>query len=224
MTTLNCYKLMHNGVSFTVKHIHDEDSGPPWAMSDGHGVISNWEYRSAESHEWILCQDGRQARFYDVDASIAKALAEGWDAPPYGGTDQERATRAVKADFAFLRGWCLDEWQYIGIEVCVESEPDVSEALWGIESNAGEYLDTVARELADEILMRYRPTVRVDQQDLIDVVNFAWGGWSAKRQWVREHWRPDQVQSMRELKELRNVLRRVGAVAYRIDVYKNRWR
>lgn len=64
---------------------------------------------------------------------------------------------AAMADFERLRAWCADEWCYIGAvvrragdcECCGETE-----SLWGIESDAGEYVREVATELAEQLADR----------------------------------------------------------------------
>jgi len=66
--------------------------------------------------------------------------------------------RAALADFDRLRRWCNDDWSYVGVIVapvcpcCDEAKWDDAQSLWGIESDAGEYLQEVARELAGEFV------------------------------------------------------------------------
>ena len=69
-------------------------------------------------------------------------------------TPREYAARAARADYEYLRKWCNDEWSYVGVVVrradacpcCGETE-----SLWGVESNAGDYLREVAEELAEQL-------------------------------------------------------------------------
>ena len=64
------------------------------------------------------------------------------------------AARAARADFERLRDWCLDRWHWCGVVVVMlDDEGDELDraSLWGIESDAGQYLDEVAAELADEL-------------------------------------------------------------------------
>lgn len=68
------------------------------------------------------------------------------------------AAKAARADYEYLRGWCNDEWSYCGIIVTAYRD-DIelgSASLWGIESNAGEYLRDVANELLEEALGQAR--------------------------------------------------------------------
>lgn len=75
-------------------------------------------------------------------------------------TPRAYAAGAAEADFERLRQWCNDEWTYVGIVVdLLDDEGDPmgeTESLWGIESDASEYLDEVAHELAGEILHRLK--------------------------------------------------------------------
>lgn len=69
-----------------------------------------------------------------------------------------REVSPVDADRHYLRGFCADEWNYIGVSVRIigaDGEPigdDYMHAIWGIESNAGEYINETACELARDIL------------------------------------------------------------------------
>lgn len=68
-------------------------------------------------------------------------------------TARQYAAGAALVDFESLRDWCNDSWSYVGIVVTDDATGD-SESLWGIESDAGEYLQEVRDELADQILDR----------------------------------------------------------------------
>jgi len=72
-------------------------------------------------------------------------------------TPRAYAAGAAMADYDRLRRWCADEWCYIGVvvrragdcECCGETE-----SLWGIESDAGEYVREAATELAEQLAER----------------------------------------------------------------------
>lgn len=67
---------------------------------------------------------------------------------------QEYAALAAMQDFKRLKAWCDDEWHYVGVRVELladDETADGEESLWGIESDAGKYLDDVAAELIDEL-------------------------------------------------------------------------
>jgi len=72
-------------------------------------------------------------------------------------TPRQYAAEAARRDYERMRQWCNDVWSYVGVIVapvcpcCDEIDESESRSLWGIESDAGDYLQEVARELADEI-------------------------------------------------------------------------
>jgi len=151
----------HKGVTFTFQTERDDGHGEPWKESDGHGVVSGWDFRDAIRGEWVLARDRGYKRFYNWFETMAIAKRDGWGlhddeiaklAVKLKRTPTKRDIRkeAVRRDFNFLRGWCSDEWNYVGVTVSARGVEDQS--LWGIESNAGDYLMEVARDLADEAL------------------------------------------------------------------------
>ena len=142
-----------NGRRFRFTLEPDTDHGPPWEEEDGHGPVSNWTRRGKRPGEVVLCEDRGSKRYYDVQAATETAKRDGWDAPPYGGTPGERAARAVAADLQRLRDWCEDRWSYVGVVVTevLNDRNGRSDSLWGIESDAGDYLTEVAYQLADEL-------------------------------------------------------------------------
>ena len=78
-----------------------------------------------------------------------RARREGYSGPA--------AVQAVEREFDRLRGWCNDDWRYVGVIVTlldVDGEPtDESESLWGVDDD-GDYKDVVAGELASELHSR----------------------------------------------------------------------
>lgn len=73
----------------------------------------------------------------------------------------EYAAMAARSDFERLQGWCDDQWNWCGVVVTVEREGVelASASLWGIESDAGDYLVTVANEILDEALGEARAKI-----------------------------------------------------------------
>lgn len=137
--------------------VPDNTMGPPWLEHDGHGPVTDWVTRHKAPGEMVLSEDRGRSRFYDFAEACRIALRDGWDSPPFGqGTPRQRAARAALADFHRLRAWCNDEWHWVGVEVApVDAHgPDWrrSVSLWGIESDADEYLAEVARDLVSEVL------------------------------------------------------------------------
>lgn len=156
------------GFDVTATIHEDGDAETPWDGEDGHGPVSEWTNRAKRPGERVLIEDsrGKQRRLYDVTAALEIARRDGWDAEPYGtGTKRERAARAVEADFKYLRAYCRDEWQYVGVVLSVSRRGIVLDkhaaSLWRIEANCGhnDYLTEVANELLPEALEKARATL-----------------------------------------------------------------
>ena len=163
-----------NGRTFIVTMPNDDSGDAPWERSDCHGIVSDWRYdggwrsenTTKKPGERELCRDRGQARYYDFAGTIAKAKKEGW-----GLCEEDRLAlqrrlkqkpsqkqiiaQAVENDFEYLRRWCTDQWSYIGVVVSLDdgAERDVDHvaSLWGIESDADDYIVETAHALADEI-------------------------------------------------------------------------
>jgi hypothetical protein len=145
------------GRTVTVNWFPDYDSPAPWDHEDGHGPVSDWTRRDKQPGEMVLCEDRGTRRFYDFSEAVAIARRDGWDCEPYGqGTPGERAHRAAMADFQHLRGWCLDEWQYVGYVVEIDGEefPEIEGSLWGIDSPSMDYFEKEAFATVAEFLTR----------------------------------------------------------------------
>lgn len=154
------------GRTFLFRVEPDYDAGPPWEREDGHGLVSEWRsagysgYAPKAPGERPLCSDRCATRFYDFAGAVRRARSEGWRATEdrfrWDLKPGELAARAAEEDFDRLRQWCNDQWGYIGVlvqEVDGEGNPIGPEvSLWGIESDAGEYLKEVADELASELI------------------------------------------------------------------------
>lgn len=142
----------------TARVEYDDNTGAPWEEHDGHGPVSDWTGRDKHPGERVLTDDNRGwRRYYDIQEATKIARRDGWDAPPYGeGTAGQRAARAVEVDFRRLRDWCRDEWCWVGVVLSVSRNGVVLDkyaaSLWGIESDAEEYLAEVANELLSEAL------------------------------------------------------------------------
>jgi hypothetical protein len=146
-------EFTHRGFTFVANIYYAEDFGPPWKEHDGHGPVSDWTKRPKGPGEMILHQDCGSYHYYNFAEAVKIAKREGWDAPPYGGTKEERAHRAAMADYQYLRRWCNDDWQWVGISVVLHGEQDqFAHAVWGIESDAAECLKEVRVTLADDLL------------------------------------------------------------------------
>lgn len=166
-----------NGRNYRVTIEHDDTCCAPWEDCDGmidvirvphdYGRLSG---PSKKPSEYVFHRGDRGCYSYvvDIPQAIEKALGEHWgisDAARSGVemargrkmTDREVAVYAAHQNIEFIRGWCADEWYYVGVSVSLlndEGEPDGEHgaALWGIESISGEYIrDDVVPELIGDI-------------------------------------------------------------------------
>lgn len=163
--------IMYKGRELTIEHYYDQDSGPPWGNDCGTGEVSDWTSKDRK-HPWerILCTDDRgkrSVRLYDWRETMLKARKDGWG---LGTNDFMKLTCelrrcptagqvaevAVQRDFDWLRGWCNNDWYYIGI-VVTDDETDESESLWGIESDCHDYIKELEAELCEQV---YLPSIK----------------------------------------------------------------
>lgn len=141
----------------------DEDSGPPWENCDGHGVVTDWMSKENKRAGYrVLSEDHGSYRYYDFAASCKRALAEHWNAPPYGqGTAKQRAERAAEADYEFLRAWCADDWCYVGVIVKLfhNGAKAAEDSCWGIETWK-DYHQEHAVDMVNELLCQHAEELR----------------------------------------------------------------
>lgn len=143
-----------DGFTLTARIEPDPYMGPPWQEHDGHGPVSDWTRRAKAPGELVLCSDRGSHCYYDYAGACEIALRDGWGAPGASGTPRQRAAMAARADYERLRDWCEDRWHWVGV-VVEASRAGVKlghASLWGIESDAGDYLADVAAGLADEAI------------------------------------------------------------------------
>lgn len=159
------------GLEFSVTLHYDEGMGAPWREHDGHGPVR--EIRSNENTgrpdkrpgERVLSFDRGHGYAYDWQGAIELALRDKWGTDTdklvarlgRAPTPREIAADAVERDFDYLRRWYADDWHWCGVVVTLQDADgnDIDsqkESLWGIESDAGKYLDEAASELADDII------------------------------------------------------------------------
>lgn len=150
-----------NGHRYLVELANDRDAGPPWEEHDGHGEVSDWTYRRKHPGERVLATDRDCYRYYDVAATIQLAREDGWGIGPdhvaklahalgRTPTARELVACAVELDYEFLRGWCADEWHYVGV-VVTEPDSEETESLWCVEDRDPCYVAEVAFELAADL-------------------------------------------------------------------------
>lgn len=162
--------IEHKGLTFRVDTMPDECSDFPWDREDGHGPVRQTRNREDKrAGERVLVNDRHAFWLYNEQEAMRIAKRDGWGISTEDRsrflantgrepTPNEVALAAVQADFQRLRGFLEGDWCYVGLVVTlldVDGEPTgETESLWGIESDAGEYLDETARELAGEIAKR----------------------------------------------------------------------
>lgn len=159
----------HDGHTFQVSFPWDDCRDLPWEREDGHGPVSDWRragwrgYASKAPGERLLCWDHGSGRFYDFAEACRIALRDGWgfggksasDWMASGMSAQQVAAKAAEEDFNRLRRFCNGDWGYCGCVVSLlnaDGSPMAESSLWGIETDAEEYLEEVAHELAGELL------------------------------------------------------------------------
>jgi len=150
-----------NGRTYTVRIESYNDMGAPWEENDGHGIVSEWTTRSKRAGELVLHADRSRRRYYDLSATLKTARADGWGlnddaraalAARIGRepTKREVVAEAVRLDYEHLRGWCDDEWQWVGVIVLDDTTGEQS-SVWGFESTDTCGLEECAEELAQEL-------------------------------------------------------------------------
>lgn len=153
------YKQLEvDGVKFNVYVCPDESSRPPWENNDCHGPVSKWTTRSKKPGEMVLANDHGQSIYYDFQEScrIAKKRLPGIPRCD-GKTKRQIAANYAMEDFKYLRGYINGYWEYVGVIVqLLDDDGDEilgdSESVWGIESNNKCYINTIASQLAQEIV------------------------------------------------------------------------
>jgi hypothetical protein len=167
MTYYDRDTFTRNGYEFCVRIEHDDDSDAPWDREDGYGPVSHWTTRDKAPGEVCINTDHGSHRYYDVQAAMKTALADGWGlggkaladfTAKIGRTPTKRmlAAEAVRRDCDRMRRWCDNEWCYVGVSVYLLDEDgndtDRCDSLWGIESDCEEYIEQVVHELADGLI------------------------------------------------------------------------
>ena len=154
---------------------YDNYHGAPWEEECGHGPVTDWVHRDKHAGERELCYDYGLTRYYDFAEAVKIAKRDGW-----GLNDAELAKlkaklgraptkgqiieAAVEADFQNLKDWCDNKWHYIGVVVTLfdaDGEERDDRSLWGVE-DYGDYYQTIASELADELIHSHELDVRED--------------------------------------------------------------
>ena len=173
--------LTIDGHDFTVSHEYDDSAGAPWENSDGHGPVSSYTNRRKRPGELVLIQTPNGSRrFYDYATAREQARRDGWGLHPSQldaltarlgrlPTQRQIHHQAVMSDFDYLRGWCNDDWHYVGV-IVTHTATGLSTSLWGIDSNAHTYLDEVARDLANQLLKEITTAATVETSTINSIL------------------------------------------------------
>lgn len=151
------FTFEQGGELYVADVVPDDASRPPWDTEDGHGPVSDWVRRDKRPGELLLAErQGGERRYYDFAGACRIARRDSWGVPDPapGATIGEIASRAALADYQRLRGWCSDDWCYVGVVVrAADACPHCADtrSLWSIESDCGEYIRGVAGGLAEEL-------------------------------------------------------------------------
>jgi hypothetical protein len=152
------------GRNFVARTYRDIDEPPPWGSFDGHGPVRRIVWGGGKRpgerplgngyvYDWDGAIDRAERDSWSLTSAESDALTLKLGRKPTAGEVYAEVTRI---DFERLRAWVREGWWFVGVSVCAlpESgelpEDTFSFALWGIESDAGEYLHEVADELADQ--------------------------------------------------------------------------
>lgn len=161
---------------FGVRFERDEDMQAPWEEHDGHGIVIDWTTETPDDgQDWrVLTREriGRSTHYYDFNESVQIAIRDQWgteDGKRPGETDLEYATRAVEADYEYLRAWCNDEWEYVFVAVeLIEPAHLRSESYrdscGGVETYKN-YHETHANEVIDGLVQ----SIMVDRAKVLEM-------------------------------------------------------
>lgn len=173
----------YKGHKFKVEFPQDNNYEAPWERSDYHGPVRRvFRREQKRPGERVLAGEYRDGyHLYDFAEAINLAKTKWGVVATDGKTQGQVAAEAVEQDFEYLRRWCNDQWQYVGVVVTLLDVPDYSDSLWGIESDQNEYLTETAYELADQILAQLEKDhataakTRKNQLDELMEITRHWG-------------------------------------------------
>lgn len=157
------------GYSLRVK-LEDDDSGNAPFDDDCHGQTrqeySYYGTPKLAKGETVLYSDRGDYWIYNQGQAFVTAWRDGWGLPD---DDLAKLTRklgkkptkgqiraeAVRQDMAHLRDYLSNAWNYVGVCVTLHDAAGIevsADSIWGIESNAGDYLLEVAADCANNCM------------------------------------------------------------------------
>lgn len=149
----------HHGRMFEVTLKQDDDNEVPWDRDDSRNIVTDFMSRDSKRPEYRpLYSDRGSVRYFDWNEAMKVAKRDGWWLPVdeidklvetlgRAPSKREVTAEAVRKTYERYKGWCNDEWTYVGV-VVEDVESGQSESLWGIESDDEDYLWEVAQDLA----------------------------------------------------------------------------
>lgn len=172
------FEFEHAGRKWAASVYRDDDQPKPWERSDGHGVVLYLPRAGDALPKGARRMAPNSAYYYDQNATELVAQRDCWGlcaedkaklAKKLGRqlTDADVLAAAVESDYRFLSGWVKNYWHYVGVAVQglaldgTRLGRTYDCALWGIESNAKDYIKEVAIELADQWLHSADPVEKL---------------------------------------------------------------
>lgn len=159
------------GHEFRADIQEDSDRGAPWENCEGNIDVTRVSHGYAKrAGECFLYVGSRKeySYIYDVRGAQGKARAESWECADKSRATfvakhgrepgpREMAVLAVRDNAEYLREWCADDWQYVGVGVFMldsegETVPGREDAIWGVESRGDYAREELAPEMARGLL------------------------------------------------------------------------
>lgn len=127
------------------------------ALADKWGSMRPYTVRTYHRHgAWFARATAyRLPDLLVVAGSEHDARRKMWDMYRATMTRRQWAANAAMADYEYLRGWCNDEWSYVGVIVTVTDHAgnEIGTAsIWGVETSTPDYPLDVANEILAEAL------------------------------------------------------------------------
>lgn len=133
-----------------------------WGFLPGPLVVK--QNSGGKWHAWVGRDDGRGDCLFntgghdDSHAAVRQVYAMHRATFP---SDRAYAAKAAYSDYERLRAWCNDDWSYVGVIVTASRNGITLSiaSLWGIESDAADYIRTVTYELSNGAIAEARDAI-----------------------------------------------------------------
>lgn len=141
-----------DGITFRMSVEADDSSDAPWDIDcftpkPDERRRNGYGYPDKRPGETVVWSDRHTAYALEFAAMVRSERKN-------GGCSGSQAHKNACAVVKRLRAWFNDEWHYCGVVVTatVGGLELASSSLWGIESNAGDYLTEASNELLQECM------------------------------------------------------------------------